>query len=62
MTGDGRSLWAEMMIRIPGPGTVMAVFAAVSCLQRVLAAESAEESVDVIEGGAVTLKCRYLIS
>ena len=60
MTGDGRSLWAEMMIRSPGPGTLMAVFTAVSCLQRVRAADSAEESVDVIEGGAVTLKCRYV--
>ena len=49
-----------MMIRSPGPGTLMAVFAAVSCLQRVRAADSAEESVDVIEGGAVTLKRRYV--
>ena len=49
-----------MMIRSPGPGTLMAVFTAVSCLQRVPAADSAEESVDVIEGGAVTLKCRYV--
>ena len=55
MTGD----LSEPEKMIPcRPGTVIAVIAAVSCLQRVPAAETLQESVDLIEGGAVTLKCR----
>ena len=57
MTGDHSE--QKKMIH-HSSGTVMALFAAVGFLLRVSAAESAEESVDVIEGGAVTLKCRYL--
>ena len=57
MTGDHSE--PEKMIHL-SPGAVMALFAAVSFLLTVSAAESAEESVDVIEGGAVTLNCRYL--
>ena len=57
MTGDHSE--PEKMIPC-SPGTVIAVIAAVSCLQRVHAAETLQESVDVIEGGAVTLKCRLV--
>ena len=37
---------------------VIAVLGLVSLLQQLHAMESEEESVDVVEGGGVTLKCR----